>query len=352
MQMKRVLFVTNQIPHYREALFNALARRYDLTVLQASTTSPGSGSGFNQITAPAKRVGPFYYQPGVVRVIWRGEYDVTVVMFDLRWPANMLAVFLKGRRRLLYWGHGYGRSRPGNWLRNYVMRFSDGVVVYASRDVDRIVSNGMPRHKVFVVPNTIHVPNHADGSTSRKDSFLFSGRLQSRKKVDLLIATFAAVCSRLPNGITLSIVGSGSESSALRTLAYRLGVADRVVFYGEITDHERLRALFHRAFAYVSPGPVGLAVLHSFAYGVPVVTSLVDAHGPEFNDLIDQENALLYQTHEALEELLVRLCHDPSLVSRLGHNAYRRYAQDRSLQQMVQAFVTAIEDSHNAPSFR
>lgn len=341
--MRNILILQNLIPHYRKPVYNELAKYYDVTILHSGSKSIGDTRTYKEIITPVKQLGSFFLQSGVIKEMRNGDYDVVIVMFDIRWVANIIAIFLRRNRRFLYWGHRYSKNRLGNKIRDILMRISDGVILYSDSDISRMISRGLPESKIFVAPNTIHIPNYSDGSSAYKDILLFTGRAQKRKKVDILIRAFSEILSRIPEHIKINIVGSGQENENIKRFADYFGVSDRVVFHGEITDHETLKSLFHRAYAYVSPGPVGLGVLHSFAYGVPVVTHFFEKHGPEFDNILDGENSLLYKTYNEFKEIIVSLCNDKKLSARLGRKAYELYAEERTLEKMVKGLRDAIK---------
>ena len=203
-------------------------------------------------------------------------------------------------------------------------------------------ARGVDPARVIVAPNTIHVPNHQDHSGGPKSSLLFVGRLQSRKGLDKLILAFSQLRGRLPEETTLDIVGDGELMADLKTLAESCHVTHHVRFHGTITDHERLSKFFESAYAYVSPGPVGLGAIHSLAYGVAVVTRRDERHGPEGEILVHEENALIYGDPEDLASTIERICTEPGLAVRLGQKAYQAY-QERTLEKMLSGFHEAIE---------
>ncbi len=343
--MKKILILQNTILHYRKPLYNELSRYYDVTILHSGDKSVGIDDNYKEIITSVKKVGPFFLQSGVLKAVRSGDYDVVVAMFDIRWVSNIIAVFLKSNSRFLYWGHRYSKNRLCNKIRDLLMRVSDGVILYSNAEINRMISSGVPKSKIFVAPNTIHVSNFSDGSSAYKDSFLYVGRLQKRKKIDLLIRAFSEIIDRIPKTIKINIVGLGQEDNNLKNIAERLGISNRVVFHGEIFKDKKLQTLFHSAYAYVSPGSVGLGVLHSFAYGIPVVTNCFERHGPEFDNISHCENALLYKTYDELKQILVDLCNDKNLSTRLGKNAYKLYAEGRTMERMMKGFRGAIEDT-------
>lgn len=272
-------------------------------------------------------------------------FDVTISMFDLRWPAYILPVLGKRQGRLVFYGHRYS----GRWLadkaRDFFMKRADRLLTYGGDEVAMMVRRGIDRSKIVIAPNTIYVANHQDFSAYEKASLLYVGRLQERKRLDLALAVFARMQRDIDEKITFDIVGEGEPEQRLRRLAVSLGIADKVRFHGRIIDNELLAPFFRQAIAYVSPGPVGLGVLHSFAFGVPVVTLRTGHHGPEFHNIVDDHNSVIAENEVDLDAKLRRLFLDNGFARQLGHNAYLWYRNERTLDQMVAGFRYAIDQS-------
>ena len=345
--MKRVLIVQNEIPHYRVPLYRHLSRSYRITIIHSGDRVPEWSLLCSQRVVDARKLGPFLLQRQVVREITILNYDAIVVMLDLHWLNSIVAIFLPRRAgRLLLWGHLYGRHPLANDVRKALVHLSDGMILYTSVEGQRLRESGVPSRKIFVAENTVEIPNHSDGSSCDKDSFIYVGRTQSRKRLDLLLRSFARATEALPADVHMNIVGDGLINSSLLTLAHELGIAQRVRFLGSIHDADVLRELFHRAYAYVSPGHVGLGVLHGMAYGVPTVTfNQTDRyrHAPEFYNIADGVNGVLCDSLRGLSDSMVRLCGDSSYARSLGSNAYRHYAENRLMSQMAGGFREAIE---------
>ncbi|MGE0027877.1 MAG: glycosyltransferase [Thermoleophilia bacterium] len=99
---------------------------------------------------------------------------------------------------------------------------------------------------------------------------LYAGRLSSEKRVDLLPAVLRA----LDPADVLVVAGTGAAGAALARRARRLGVADRMVLLGHVSDRARLATLMATADCMVHPNPhepFGLALLEALAAGTPVV---------------------------------------------------------------------------------
>lgn len=364
--MKRVLILQRALLPYRKAVLNGLADHYDVTVVHSGGPTVDASDNYREAIVPARAIGPFALQQRVAATLAEHRPDAIVAIPDFRWPAQLLAPLARRNRhaRLIFWGPGYGRSRFANRLRDVLLRHADALLLYGSADIDSFVRRGMPRDRIFVAPNTIHVPNHRDFSGETKSSLLYVGRLQKRKRLDLLIDAFAKVNDALPANTTLEIVGDTPRSerggygaalahfkvdietrSRLQQQAAAAGVGGRVLFHAGTENEEDLAKFFARAYAYVSPGHVGLAALHSFAYGVPVVTRRrqYPDQGAESENLQAGVNSLLQASYADLGDALCAICNDTRLRACLGANAYRHYSTARTLNSMLDGFCRAIE---------
>lgn len=346
MTKPRLLILQGILAEYRRPVFNRLADHYDVTVVHSGRPAAKNEDRFREVVLPTRRLGPFHlHTPGALKRL-RRDADAVVAMFDLAWPAYVLPVlwpFGRGPGRYILWGHRYGARPLANRVREIFMRRADALLMYGDEHHARMVAAGIRPERIFVAPNTMDVANHQDFSGHPKRSLLFVGRLQERKRLDLALEAFAAIAGRIDDGIRLDIVGTGGPEARLRAQAEALGVKHRVRFHGAITDDEKLAPLFAEAFAYVSPGPVGLSVLHSFAYGVPVITLRDGYHGPEFQNLIEGQNGIIVTRDEDFAEAMAQLIVQPEVARHLGKNAYRRYAGERMIGHMIEGFRKAID---------
>ena len=316
-----------------------------MTVLHAGPPSKPPEDRYIERIVSQRRLGPFHFQK------WRAvqeaiqEHDVTIAMFDLCWPAYTLPVLARERPKLILWGHRYSGNRLANHARNILMKRADRLLMYGEEELSQMITSGIDPDRIDIAPNTIDVPNHADLSASAKSNLLYVGRLQDRKRIDLAIEVFARLQGRIDPTIGFDIIGSGEPLAALRECAQEHGVADKVHFHGTILDQVKLRTFFEAAIAYVSPGPVGLGVLHSFAFGVPVVTLKTGRHGPELQNIDHDRNGLIVADAQGLEDALLSLCTDPARVRALGAAAHLHYSSKRTLEHMLEGFCRTIEQA-------
>ncbi len=345
--MKSILIIQDMLSHYRKEVYNRLASQYKITILHSGKSTITESDLYSEIIVSTKKIGMFKWQKGVDKAIKSGEYDVVIAMFDLHWLTSLLAIRYRKNVKFIWWGHRYEHNQVENTLKNKVkhklIKLSSAVLLYNDSQVEVMLNYGIPKEKIFIAENTIFVDNLEDLSGFEKSSFLFIGRTQKYKRVDLLIKQFAKIIHRIPDYITVDIVGEGPENIRLKQLAKELNVSERVKFHGKINDSQKLKELYKKAIAYVSPDAVGLGAQHSFAYGTPVVTTSEGYKGAEYEKLENNINSILFKNEEEFREGLIRLITDTEFRVRLGRNAYKLYSTKLTIDNMVQGFIDAIE---------
>ena len=106
------------------------------------------------------------------------------------------------------------------------------------------------------------------------------GRLASEERYkgfDQVIELMPQLIKRFPN-LKYLIVGEGSDRGRLEAKVEALGLSDRVIFTGYISESEKV-AHYNLADVYVMPSTgegFGIVLLEAVACGVPVVGSRVD----------------------------------------------------------------------------
>lgn len=270
------------------------------------------------------------------------SYDTVIVVFD---PHYLNAFFLSlfFNKKIIYWGHGLGKSRVLNYFRYLVGNKARALITYDEKGKADLINIGLDAKKIFVANNTQFISNSQDLSSHPKNSFLYVGRIQERKKVADLLEAFSLVKNKLPLNTQIVVLGDGDHVAELKNKAVHLKIEDCVQFVDGTTNDATLKSYFARAYAYVSPGHVGLGVLHSFAYGVPVITYRGNQHAPEYSNIINAVSGYIVEPGIAqLADALVQITQQENYRV-LGENAFKHYAHNRTIAQMVQGFKAAIQ---------
>ncbi|NVZ25081.1 glycosyltransferase [Pseudomonas gingeri] len=99
------------------------------------------------------------------------------------------------------------------------------------------------------------------------------GRLHPDKDQATLIQGFAQAIERLPANSRLAILGTGRLEQDLKELARELGIAEQVLFLGQVPEARRYFRAFD-VFALSSDHePFGMVLLEAMAAGVPLLAT-------------------------------------------------------------------------------
>jgi glycosyltransferase involved in cell wall biosynthesis len=156
------------------------------------------------------------------------------------------------------------------------------------------------------------------------DYVLSVGRLESVKRVDLLVAAMAHV----DPPIRLVVAGDGTQRANVEKLAMDAGLNGRVEFLGTVAD-EALVELYRDALAVLYPPfdeDFGYVTLEAFLARRPVVTA-TDSGGPnEF--VIDGVNGFVCPPDpQAFADAINRLSNDRRRAASFGEAGHARASQ-------------------------
>lgn len=335
----RLIFVQPAIPHYRldfyQRLAAALSAHFAVYYSPSELNHPFDDDPpvwMHQI-GPTRPISPgLWWQSGVMSIPLRRR-DVLVLSGNLRWLST-LALLAKARLRgvrTIWWSHLWSATsrRLGLVLRLVLMRCAHEVLFYTDREVGEYRSmllGRLDRRAIHALSNGININpvvalRQPYRASDRKPAILFVGRLTRKADLDLLLHALrnpALAESRL------EVVGDGPEASDLRKLAVRLGIANRVVWHGAITDEAKLAPIANECRLFCYPGAVGLSLVHAMAYGLPTVLHGNRWHHmPEIAAFSAGETGLSFHegSTESLAKAIGQLINDPAALDRMSANA-------------------------------
>lgn len=220
--------------------------------------------------------------------------DVVIIHGYYLWWAAPVAVAAKLlRKRVLLTPHGSLTSYQQGFSLRKKKVFEAAVGWLLRRSVDTFVT-GSNREKteltarfpaldaaVAGVGTPLREAPIASETWNRELSLLSVSRLASKKRLDLVVRTLAALVED-GEPATLTIAGSGEEAllASLKQLSEDLGLRERVVFLG-YQDSEQVAELFKSADIFLAPSDdenFGIASAEAVAAGLPIIVSrAVDA---------------------------------------------------------------------------
>lgn len=171
----------------------------------------------------------------------------------------------------------------------------------------------------------------------------FVGRVRREKGLDLLIRALPEVLLSFP-AVRLLVVGDGPETGALRDLAQRAGVPDRVVWLGMCGRRECRRLLAAMDVAAVPSRfeGFGLAAAEAQAAGLPVVAADVDGLREV---IVDGETGILVPPADprALAAALVRLLGAPEAARAMGRKGRLRVGEHFTVDRFARVTLALYE---------
>jgi glycosyltransferase involved in cell wall biosynthesis len=348
------------LPAYRLGLFDALAaaaeRGVGVFAGQARPAEAIECSAGLKIAAyfPAHNrhffKSSFYlcWQSGLVDWLEEWQPDVLVAEANPRYLSTRRALRSMHARGkpVIGWGLGAPQS-PGvmgllqGLMRRRFIRPFDALITYSQKGAAEYRSLGFDAQRIFVAPNAVtprptHPPPERPAAFGEAPIVLFVGRLQERKRIDLLLQA----CARLPQSCQprLWVVGEGPARAELEAQAARVYPAAQ--FLGGRYGAD-LETYFRQADLFVLPGTGGLAVQQAMSYALPVMAA--EADGTQA-DLVRPENGwqLPPGSLDALTAALQEAFQDVARLRRMGEASYRIVAEEINLENMVNVFEHAV----------
>lgn len=358
---RRVGVLQRVLPDYRAPFFDLLADNcpQGLAVFSGlprpdENILPGEGLKAAR-HFPAHNVhlfrSPYYlcWQGGLIRWLEAWQPEALIVEANPRYLSTPLAVrWMKKRGRpVIGWGLGLQTVRGGfqglrRRLRKGFINQFDALLVYSQAGKDAYAADGFPAGRIFVAPNaaaprpTRQPPARRTPHAGEKLTALFVGRLQERKRVDLLVHACANLHPALqPN---LVIAGEGPVRPALQKMAAEVYPAAR--FSGDLRGPD-LDAAFDAADLFVLPGSGGLAVQQALAHALPVL--MAEGDGTQ-SELVRAGNGWLVPpgSLEGLTYLLGEALKNPLRLRTMGLESFRIAVEDVNLERMAGVFAEAI----------
>jgi len=346
--MKKVVLLHQDfIDHYRVPIYNylshyLLAAGYDLSVISAGVEKGCPHNvdfKFCPMSLNSKNLFIYYKENRPDAVI----FFVTLRSLYL-FPSIFFCKALK--IKTLYWGHGRDLIDLNSKLKNFVYWFEhvlvDSIILYAEHLRQYVsVQNS---DKVFIANNTLNLSNKVRPEVDKglllkrygiktTRNILFVGRLQKRKKIDILLKAHSLIHN---NDVGLVIVGPAVEidvdTSGYRNV-YKIGP-----IYGD-----KLFELMGAMDVYCMPGWVGLSIVDAFFMGLPLITQ-EGAHPPEISYLKDGINGYVLSNGDisllakTLEDVLL----DEELRKNLSRGAFDEYENNMGIDRMCEGFLQAL----------
>jgi glycosyltransferase involved in cell wall biosynthesis len=356
----RVALQQRVLPSYRVDFFDTLAEGCGkgLSVFAGKARQKEAIKSSNQLQkavfVSANNVhimqGPFYmcWQDGLLK--WLGEWnpDALIVEANPRYPNTHRAInWMHTRGRpVIGWGLGAPPvdgifSTLRKKVRHNFIQSLDGIISYSELGASQYRAMGVSPERVFVAYNAAaHRPNKKPRERpeifSNKPVVLFVGRLQIRKRLDLLFKACARQAEHLQP--YLVIIGEGPAKEEFMAQAKK--IYPKTEFVGAKYGTE-LDKYFEMADLFVLPGTGGLAIQQAMAHGLPVIVA--EGDGTQ-KDLVRPKNGWLVPPDDpdALTDCLLDALSNVKRLRRMGAESYRIATEEVNIEAMAQTFINVL----------
>jgi rhamnosyl/mannosyltransferase len=298
---------------------------------------------------------------GFYPALWRLEQGIDIAHAHLPYPPGELGHLLLGRSRglVLSYHSDIVRQRLLGALYSpflrLLLRRAGRIAVASPAYIESSPFLAPVAEKCRVLPYGIDleafapspaVQQAADALRARhapRPILTFVGKFRHYKGVDVLLAAMRTLDAHL------LIIGSGPLEADLRSQAEASGILDKVTFMGEVSDADKLVALY-ASDLFVLPSTnraeaFGIVLIEAMACGLPLVstelgtgTSFVNQH--EVTGLVVPPNDA-----PALAAAIAQLLANPAWRSRLAAAAYARVRAEFSRATMVQRMLDLYHET-------
>lgn len=353
--MKRILLISNRVPHYRVSVYNYLHRRFLAQGWEFKVASDGMQPQSRALAKFDFQEIPFKFLR-YRRLI--SDIKPDVVMFHLHLKDRLFWLLihwlkLKGTP-MVNWSKGANLERANSRLRyhlfNHFHSLSNALILYSERQSSLIKPRN--RNKIFVANNTVNFEDYPEVTESRAEIkremgipfakvVLFAGTMGvdgERKKVDHVIQVFGELDR---SDVGLILVGGGLSPDLKAKLNPK-----NTMYLGSVHDpgNMKISKLFKAADVFVMPGHVGLGLNQAFYWGLPLVTE-AGSHPPEIQYLKPGRNGFMVRENDLaeLKERILFLLDNDGVREEFSRNAREDIHREASIEGMFLTFYNAVE---------
>jgi glycosyltransferase involved in cell wall biosynthesis len=231
-----------------------------------------------------------------------------------------------------------------NFLDRIALRHFDAVSAVSQSVADKLVSFGVRRERISVIPNGVDLRGFDAGLRAaerppqpRKEQVIgIVARLDLQKGFEYLLGALRRLRDTFP-GLRLLAVGEGPDRAAIEALVTEHGLNDVVTLAGQQSD---MPAMYASMDLFVLPSlneGLPMTLLEAMAASRPVIATRVGAVPTVIRN---GETGLLIEPADEAELMgaIGALLRDPELCQRLAQGARAHVAQNYTAAAMIQKY--------------
>lgn len=205
------------------------------------------------------------------------------------------------------------------------------------------------KKRIMVIPNMIREDLFLPPAEPRKsDPFLFiwAGRLEHVKGVDLLLEAVKLLSDKTERRFSVRLAGKGSLREELEQQSKKLGISDRVKFLGRLS-REEMQEEMQGANCFVLSTryeAFGVVLIEAMATGLPVIATR--SGGPD--SIVNRDNGLLVERENAdelagaMEQIMAHIHEYPA--DRIRTQTLQKYGDASVMEQYNHLFIHLLNE--------
>lgn len=258
--MKTLVVVQNELPVYRDFLWEGLRQYFKLYLCNISR---------NKIILPNQEI------VDLKNFKIKEKIDLIVLNAGTREFFKIIKYKYKFKpKKIIGWTQFVGANKnPINkYLRNiYLLFLFDKILLYYEHE-KYLLPLAIGKEKFHGLNNTIDdgIGNNEENKNNSKE-FFYIGRFTEKSRLTHLLEVFC----KLTNA-RLNVIGVKCDEVPIK---YRI---ENIKYHGEINENTKIEEISSACTYFVYPGDVGLSIVHAVKLGlIPIVHSDLDSHMPE-----------------------------------------------------------------------
>ena len=368
--MARILIIQSNMKHYRVPFFTGLhaALQGDGINLVVAYSPPNRihAARRDEADLPAsfglKVRGRWIFDRFVYQNLWREVWraDLVIVGPESKFMINpaLLAFSALHLKRVAFWGLGPNmhpdRSELSERIKEKLVGRVDWWFAYTPSVKEYVQRHGVPADRITNVQNatdTVKLRSlmssvgqdeaaiAKERLTGIRDSKIgiYCGLIAGIKAIPLLLEAARRAKQRSPE-FHLVIVGEGPDRQWLEE-----AVRNEPWIHYMGSKYGRESALLYKiADVFLLAGTAGLAIVDSFAAGLPMIATELNTHPPEITYLRNGENSIVSAHNPAdFGDAITKLLTNPDLMEQLRQGAIADGSK-YTMEAMVQNFSEGI----------
>ena len=349
--MKKVLFLLNNAPNYRDKFLKELGKKVDLTVMSRSgkgidLNDPAIREGYKYIELEGKTFLGINFNPKQFYHASK-DFDVIIMGASLREPFLLLNLFRRNKKKILF-GHVFNLSMQKESLikkafYKWTWRKCDSFLVHTNYIKNRLSSK--TQKPIYSFNNTYFYSSEVEelpfNDFNNGLNLLWIGRYRQENYRLRNITTLIDIAKRNPEKVKLRLIGPGMIEAFANS-----DLPKNIEIFNEVFDESTLTKHFQWSHLVMNPGIVGLLVMNTARFGRPIIIDKNSVQGPEVQLAIDANQLFIdFDDKNCVDELINDLVGAGSYkLNNWGREMAKVMRDKYTLEYMLSQFLKAINN--------